>query len=118
MTKLTPQHVSEMLDAFERAVARGRSRQGTVTTLALRYGVAKGTVNLHLLRNGLDPWEQGRTCGCPSKFSDEESRTALQMRRDGKGWTEICRALNRHRNSVLFHVLTIEVRAESALEAA
>lgn len=95
-------------------------RKWSATRIARRYNVSTSAVNYQLLRNGVDPWDASKTPSARNggAFSAEEDARMLQLGRDGLSPWKISQAMNRPKTSVLIRLLTLEVRAENALERA
>jgi hypothetical protein len=112
--KLTPEQGDELIRLFE-------DEGWTVLQLVARFPLTESAVNYRLLRAGLDPWPKGggqvkrRECG---GFSPEEDARMLALGAEGKSPYQIHKIIGRPRTSVLIRILTLEVRAEKALEAA
>jgi len=111
--KLLPEQIAEIIRLREE-----KRKQPAV--IAPLFGVTESTVNYHLLRNGVDPWDPEKSNGAhqPNGFSPEEDERMLELGRQGLSPFKIAKAIGRAKTSTLIRILTLEVRAEKALEVA
>lgn len=92
-----------------------------VKIIARRFGVSTSAINYQLLRNGVDPWDPDRNPPRQRQrnpFSPEEDARMLALGASGMAPHKIAEAIGRPKTSVLIRLMTLEVRAEKALEAA
>lgn len=111
MARLTP----EVVDQIEEYAERGKSG----LWIARKLDLPPATVNYRMLRAGFDPWPGTRSNKEQAgAFSPEEDEQLLDLGRQGLGWRKIAEMMKRPRTSVRIRLMTLEVRAEKALEAA
>ena len=110
--KLSPDQIEEIIRLRE-------VKKKAPALIAPRFGVSESTINYHLLRNGVDPWDHERANGArqPNGFSPEEDARMLELGRAGLSPYHISKAIGRAKTSTLIRLLTLEVRAEKALAA-
>lgn len=111
--KLSQQQVEEVIRLFtERGMKVGK--------IARQFHVTDGCIEYRLLRNGIDPWKAERRKAPPSarSFNPDEDARALELVGRPMPIKHVARTMKRPRTSILMRVLTLEVRAEAALEAA
>lgn len=112
--KLSREQIDEMVRLFEEDGVKPKE-------LARRFHITVSAVNYRLLREGLDPWPQGGKADRakqPGAFSAEDDRRMLDLGAQGLGHHKIAQMIGRPKTSVLIRILTLEVRAEKALETA
>lgn len=108
MTTLLPWQVEEI----EAYAAKGKSGGWIARKLDLK----SATVNYRMLRAGFDPWPGKAMGGRPRRaFSAEEDTRLLELGQT-MNIDELAKELKRPRTSVRIRLMTLEVRAEKALE--
>lgn len=111
MAKLTDEQIEQIEDWAE----KGKSG----LWVSAKLGIPPATVNYRMLRAGYDPWPGARRHGVQSGgFSPAEDARMLQLARDGMKLARIAKTLGRANTSIRIRLMTLEVRAEKALEAA
>jgi hypothetical protein len=111
MAKLTPEQV-EQIEAWG---AKGKSGLWVSNKLSL----PAATVNYRMLRAGYDPWpgHTGRRSGQRGAFSDEEDARMVELAKT-MAPHKVAIEMRRAKTSILIRLMTLEVRAEKALEKA
>jgi hypothetical protein len=110
--KLTREQIDEIVRLRE-------DEKWTTHRIAKHTGISQAGVNYQLLRAGVDPWDAENhppTQKPRRPFTPEEDARLLALGREGKGPWQIARALDRPDTSVRIRLMTLEVRAERALE--
>jgi hypothetical protein len=113
MAKLTREQIDRIVELRERGFYSHRIAQMT--------GIKPATVNYQLLKNGFDPWDPAKRQapdGHVSRFSEAEDAQMLELGRQGMSIRQIARTMKRPITSIRIRILTLEVRAENALEKA
>ena len=110
MTKQVPPEVLEQIESY---AAKGKSG----SWVAAKLGIPPATVNYRMLRAGFDPWPDWKTSvhRPANGFTDAEDEQLLEL---GKtmGVNRIADIMKRPRTSVRIRLMTLEIRAEKALE--
>lgn len=104
--KLTHENIEEIVRLRE-------EERKPSALIASQFGVNQSTVNYHLLRAGVDPWDSMQDK--PNQrgaFTPEEDARMLELGRAGLSPWKISQAIGRPKTSVLIRLLTLEVRAE------
>lgn len=112
MAKLTEAQIDQIVALGE----RGKSG----AQVAAITGLPEATVNYRLLRNGIDPWPKHashRRQYHPGAFSADEDARMLELAKTLPIY-HVARAMGRAPTSVRIRLMTLEIRAEKALEAA
>jgi transposase-like protein len=115
MNRFSPEEIDRIVALGERSYSGGR--------IARRMGLSEASVNYRLLRNGIDPWPNhaAYSQALPRRgrpFTAEEDARMLALLTERMPMYKIAITMKRPRTSVLIRILTLEVRAEKALEAA
>jgi hypothetical protein len=111
MAKLTDDQV-EQIEAWG---AKGKSG----LWIANKLDLPNATVNYRMLRAGYDPWP-GRPRSKKNQrggFSEDEDRRMLELAQT-MAPHKVAMAMGRAKTSVLIRLMTLEIRAEKALEQA
>lgn len=86
--------------------------------ITAQLGLKAATVNYQMLRGGYDPWDASKRSRSPESqpgaFSASEDARILELGRT-MGASRIAKKLRRSKTSVLIRLMTLEVRAEAAL---
>ena len=109
--KLAPETIERIIALRESGKLGARIAQIT--------GIPQASVNYQLLRAGLDPWDPARVRNQqnPGAFSEAEDAQILELSKTMK-MAAVARQLGRANTSVRIRLMTLEIRAEKALEAA
>lgn len=112
--KLTRDQVDEIVHLRE-------EKGWSAARIAVKFGISVSAVNFRLLREGIDPWDvdkHRRKIGRqPGAFSADEDARMLELARTMSPY-QIAKAIGRPQTSVAIRLMTLEVRAEKALENA
>ena len=85
--------------------------------IAKTMGLNPAPVAYHLLRAGIDPWDQARRTKNASQagaFTPEEDARLLELAKT-LGARRISIAMNRPKTSVVIRLMTLEARAEARM---
>lgn len=110
--KLGPDQVEELVRLRE-------ERRWPVRRIARKFGVSQAAVNWRLLRAGVDPWDSTKATksGQVGGFSPADDAQMLELAK-AMSPHKVAEVMGRPRTSVSIRIMTLEIRAEKALEKA
>lgn len=114
VSKVTPSQVEEMVRLREK-------KRWPVSRIASKFGLTESAVNYRLLRNGVDPWDidkHPRKIGNhKGQFTPADDARMLELAKT-MSINMVSTTMGRAITSVRIRLMTLEVRAEKALEKA